>query len=521
MNFPAARGLRKEEIARLVVELEELISGQRVGKIFDGPGGNLRIVIGSGSRRHHLLVSLHPGTSRMMLWETPPAAPPRPSDLVEKMRDLISGARIDKVDQPGKDRVMRLTLYPRGSQKSRELIVELFGRQGRLLITEGRNRRILLVTGRAGVARGDLYLPPQIPKAAQSGSDGTGSATLPFDPIQVIPVEDREGEAPLHRWLAPRLEKQEQARLLVGLLHGHEQKLRRIRKTYARRLQKLETDLDVSHNWEQWQRKGELLKGNLSALKRGMASVEVPDWYQEGTPLVEIALETDRTPQENVERCFRRARKGKRSIGILTRRKSDTVDVLETIDQIIAAVPELEDVSSSSDERVQQWCQKAQELIRLHGKVRGGVGLKQGSAAKGKKEAVARFRTFRSREGLTILAGRNARENDELSIRTARGNDLFFHVAGRPGAHVILRVERGKVAAPESIDDAAFVAARLSGWRGPETLIVHWTEAKNVRKPKGLPPGKVLIDRHREHLVMTREDGMNALLPPGEKDSSD
>jgi predicted ribosome quality control (RQC) complex YloA/Tae2 family protein len=70
------------------------------------------------------------------------------------------------------------------------------------------------------------------------------------------------------------------------------------------------------------------------------------------------------------------------------------------------------------------------------------------------------------------------------------------------------------VAAPESIEDAAYVAAYLSGWRGPGMAIVHWTEAKNVRKPKGLPPGKVRIHREREFRVTPREDGLSSVSVP-------
>ena len=517
MNLPAAGGLRTEEVKRLVAELEELVCGQHVGKVFDAADGNLRIVIGSGSHRRHLLISLHPGTSRMLLWENPPAAPPQPSDLVSQIRDLISGARIDKVDQPGEDRVMRLMLSFGGkSRVIRELIVELFGRQGRLLITEGTDRRVLLVQGRGGLGKGEPYSPVKSPLAGKVDVTTATTPTLPFDPIQAIPVEQRTGEAPLHRWLFDTLAQQEQIQLVAAELRTHAHELNRIRKTFSRRLKKLEADLETSGNWEQWQRKGELLKGNLSRLSRGMESVEVPDWYQEGTPLVEIALESDRTPQENVERCFRRARKRKRSIAILTDRRDTARKVIDALDEVSAERAMLEGVSSRSDERIHQWVGKAKKLIQSHGKPRQEIRSAEGKTSRGKKDLPIRFRTFRSREGLKILAGRSAKENDELSIRTARGNDLFFHVAGRPGPHVILCVERGKSASPESIDDAAFLAARLAGWRGPENMAVHWTEAKNVRKPKGLPPGKVLVDRHREHIVMPRDDGIDALLPAEE-----
>jgi len=62
------------------------------------------------------------------------------------------------------------------------------------------------------------------------------------------------------------------------------------------------------------------------------------------------------------------------------------------------------------------------------------------------------------------------------------------------------------------------VAAYLSGWRGPGSISVHWTEAKHVRKPKGFSPGKVLIEREREFRVTAREDGLSSLIPQEPED---
>ena len=99
----------------------------------------------------------------------------------------------------------------------------------------------------------------------------------------------------------------------------------------------------------------------------------------------------------------------------------------------------------------------------------------------------------------------------------ARGNDLFFHIANRPGPHVILKVPRGRTAAPESIQDAAFLAAYLSGWRGPHETLVQWTEAKYVRRARGQKPGAVFLNRTRDHRVSYTPDLLARLVVPKEE----
>ncbi|OUU25693.1 MAG: hypothetical protein CBC13_01725 [Planctomycetia bacterium TMED53] len=508
--------LRREEVTLLVSELSSVLEGQRVGKIFDAPHGNLRIVIGSGSRKQHLLISVHPGTSRMVLQEESSDAPPTPGEMVARLRSLLSGARIDKVDQPGGDRLMRLRLtFGSQGRHRRDLLLELFGRQGRLLVLEGKPARVRFVTGRGGLGTGEPYQYPEAPVNADSQISGGVSPTLPFDPAQLIPIELRQGETPFHHWLGPQLAQREERQILEGKLRQGQQELNRQRKVLRRRLENLERDLQTSLDWELWQNRGELLKSVLHQLKRGMSVVEVEDWYQPDSPKVELELIPEKTPIQNIERYFHKARKGKRSIDQLTERTENTREQCQTLDAFNAEGEALAQEDPLSEEAILEWVDRVERWSRAHGKKRQkprDPQARRGRISKSKQESKP-FLRYRSREGLEILVGRSARENDDLSIRTARGNDLFFHIAGKPGAHVILKVPRGKVAAPESIDDAAYIAAYRSGWRGPGGVAVHWTEAKFVRKPKGLPPGKVLVDREREHWVTPREEGLAPLIP--------
>jgi predicted ribosome quality control (RQC) complex YloA/Tae2 family protein len=102
-----------------------------------------------------------------------------------------------------------------------------------------------------------------------------------------------------------------------------------------------------------------------------------------------------------------------------------------------------------------------------------------------------------------LLAGRSGTENDFLTTRIARSEDLWFHVANVPGAHVVLRSPDGRAGTPppELVERAASLAAWLSRLRAQDTVEVRWTERKRVRKPRKAPAGTVVMDQSRSLLV--------------------
>ncbi|MBI3724775.1 DUF814 domain-containing protein, partial [bacterium] len=116
-------------------------------------------------------------------------------------------------------------------------------------------------------------------------------------------------------------------------------------------------------------------------------------------------------------------------------------------------------------------------------------------------------RKFDSR-GFTILVGRSNEENDRLTLTVARGNDLFFHVRGFPGSHVIVRTERDKSVPLETLLDAAALAVHYSKVRGNTRADVSYTPRKYVRKPRGAKPGLVEISNEKT----IRPDGDPARL---------
>jgi len=121
------------------------------------------------------------------------------------------------------------------------------------------------------------------------------------------------------------------------------------------------------------------------------------------------------------------------------------------------------------------------------------------------------YRKFSSQSGAPILVGRSARDNDALTLRVARGNDLWLHARGVQGAHVIVP---GAGDSPDSraLGDAALLAAHCSSARGQDGVEVAWTRCKYVRKPKGAPPGSVTVTQEKVLRVRLEEDRLQSLL---------
>ncbi|MBP6669630.1 MAG: DUF814 domain-containing protein [Gemmatimonadales bacterium] len=104
--------------------------------------------------------------------------------------------------------------------------------------------------------------------------------------------------------------------------------------------------------------------------------------------------------------------------------------------------------------------------------------------------------------GWRVFAGKTDAANEELSLRFARPRDLWFHIHGLPGSHVVLQVPEGREPEKRTVELAASVAAYHSKARAAGTVAVSCTEARHVSKPRGAKPGTVAITRER--MIKTR-----------------
>jgi predicted ribosome quality control (RQC) complex YloA/Tae2 family protein len=114
--------------------------------------------------------------------------------------------------------------------------------------------------------------------------------------------------------------------------------------------------------------------------------------------------------------------------------------------------------------------------------------------------------------GVAILVGRGPEENDALTVRVARGNDLWLHARGLPGAHVVVRLEKGRAPDQETFLDAAHLAVHFSDARGAPQAEVAATRAKHVRKVKGAAPGAVTYSQEKVTMLRIEPGRVERLL---------
>jgi len=264
---------------------------------------------------------------------------------------------------------------------------------------------------------------------------------------------------------------------------------RRAQKKLERRKEKIEEDLKQAEKFEQYKRFGDLLMMNKDSTKKGQDSVKLVDIFDPQQSLVEIPLSVRLSPIQNAQAYFKKYKKAKDALKVMQKRKAETEKEIVQLEKI------LEKLDRTTKELELEKIKK--ELIAL------GF-LKEKKIPERRKKGKRGFspKRFLTKDGCEILVGRNNKENDYLTFKFARPNDLWFHAQDIPGSHVVLRrKEKKKEPSPNDIKEAAQVAAYFSKVRGAKKAWVIYTMAKYVKKPKKGKPGLALVEREKTILV--------------------
>ncbi|NIN01105.1 MAG: DUF814 domain-containing protein [candidate division Zixibacteria bacterium] len=262
-------------------------------------------------------------------------------------------------------------------------------------------------------------------------------------------------------------------------------------KKLKERAKKIEDDLHHAEKFEQYKRFGDLLMMNKEAVRKGQTSVELTDVFAPEPPAIEIPLDPKLSAIGNAQRYFKRYRKAKDALKIIKRRRSETENNMSR----------LEDISGQLKKHGEQVdLEEIRRSLTRLGFLAGRLPVgKPKSPIRAKK---TRFRTFLTENGAEILVGRNNKENDYLTFKFARPDDLWFHAQDIPGSHVLFRrKDRKTEPSPQQIREAAKVAAYFSKARNEKKAAVIYTQAKYVRKPRKGRPGLALVEREKTILV--------------------
>lgn len=223
----------------------------------------------------------------------------------------------------------------------------------------------------------------------------------------------------------------------------------------------------------------EVLLAQPNPTLRSGNEITLTDWS--GEPAV-IPLDPTRNLAENAEVFFNKARSAERRSAIRKERLPKFRARIAEIEQELArlrAAKTAEEVETMSEE-----------------------ALENSGNTRGKEQS--KYRKFDLEEGFTAYVGKNAANNDELTMRFAKPNDYWFHARGVSGSHVVLRGGQPVKSKPPKrvIEQTASIAAYYSQSRNGGFVPVAYTQKKYIRKPKGANPGAVVLER--EEVVMVQ-----------------
>lgn len=251
----------------------------------------------------------------------------------------------------------------------------------------------------------------------------------------------------------------------------------------------LESERAESSRAERYELNAKLILANLHAIRKGMKSVEVENLFSANEP-VSIPLDPSLTPAQNAERYFEKEKKTKMKMEeamerlALFRRRHETLQKLQEqyTTAFKAAYTNLQTGIS-----IKNFLNSIKKELRHFGFM----------TEQDEKE-LPPFKIFTVDGGFTVYAGKNSENNDLLTLKYAKPNDLWFHARGSSGSHVVLKA--GSAPGPPSkkaIEQAAAIAAYYSKMKNAKTVPIAITEKKYVRKPKGASAGTVVIEREK------------------------
>lgn len=518
----------------MVEELQrELVNG-RIQKINQPFEQELVLQIRNNRQSHRLLLSAHPVFGRIQLTQTTFENPTQPSTFIMVLRKYLQGALIESIEQVENDRIVEITVSNKneiGDHIQATLIIEIMGKHSNILLVDKSSHKILEVIKHVGFSQnsyrtllpGSTYIAPPsteslnpftvkdeklfeilqtretIAKNLQSLFQGLGRDTanelenilisdklstfrnffsqetkpcLTETSFSPVPFANQVGEPftslsdlldTYYKDKAERDRVKQQASELIRRVENELQKNRH-------KLKKQEKELLATDNAEEFRQKGELLTTFLHQVPNDQDQVILENYYT-NQPIT-IALDKALTPNQNAQRYFKRYQKLKEAVKYLT-------DLIEETKATILYLESVETVLNQAG--LEEIAEIREELIQT-----GFIRRRQREKIQKRKKP----EQYLASDGKTIIyVGRNNLQNEELTFKMARKEELWFHAKDIPGSHVVIS---GNLDPSDEVKtDAAELAAYFSQGRLSNLVQVDMIEVKKLNKPTGGKPGFV------------------------------
>ena len=275
------------------------------------------------------------------------------------------------------------------------------------------------------------------------------------------------------------------------------QKSQTVRKTVTNLCQRLtrklaiqEKELTATFDRERLRQLGDILTANIHRMQKGQTKVVVEDFYDEEMKEIEVEVSALLSPQQNAAKFYKDYARMKNAEKELTKQ----IELGESELSYLKSV--LEELNRAETEA---------ELEEIRQELQQGGYIRPDTAKRRMKQAKVAPMRFESTDGYPIYVGRNNRQNDELTFKLARKDDLWLHASKVHGSHVIISCG-GTTPPDDTVTQAAQLAAYYSEATGGRNIAVDATPVKQVKKPPHAKPGMVIYHTYRTVIANPYKD---------------
>lgn len=536
-------------------EMRPVIISGKIDKVYQPEADELVFNIHTKRGNVKLYASVNPAAARIHFIENSLQNPPAPLPFCMLLRKHIQGARITDVAQVGSERIIEIsleTLNELGFTVSKKLIFEIMGKHSNIVLLDISSGKIIDCIKHVSIdvnrvrqlLPGIIYkYPPAQDKIPfkELLPEGTPSVVLPpeakaiqrtvggvspsfaqemaasEDPLSflrsaariieegrfypVVYSDDKGSPKEFH--ILPLSEYEDVCQkkefdslsLCLEYYYAHKQSSNKLHqkasdlersvssqldKLYLKE-QRLREDLLKAENSESLRLYGELLTANIHQVRPGDKSASVINYYDGST--VTIPLDPRLSPSKNAQQYFKKYGKAKTAVKEKQLQLRTNESDIKYLDSVMSYLKNASDVS---------------EIEALRRELEETGYLRKRKIPGGFKEKKISSKPYRYilPGGCEVLVGRNNRENDILTFKTASSRDIWMHTKDIPGSHVIVKTSCEEIS-DEDLYAAASIAAYHSKGRESENVPVDYVRVKYVKKPAGAKPGMVIFTNNK------------------------
>ena len=266
------------------------------------------------------------------------------------------------------------------------------------------------------------------------------------------------------------------------------QKSQAVRKTVqnlctrlTKKLAIQEKELEATYDRERLRQLGDIVTANIHKIVKGQTVIQCEDFYDENMTVIDIPISPILSPQQNAAKFYKDYTRMKNAEKELTKQielGENELDYLKSV---------LEELNRAQTEA---------ELEEIRKELQDGGYLRAEAGKRKMKQGKLPPMRFESTDGYPIYVGRNNRQNDELTFRLARKDDIWCHASKVHGSHVIISCG-GTTPPDDTITQAAQLAAYYSETSGGQNIPVDVTPVKQVKKIPNGKPGMVIYHSYR------------------------